>query len=937
MLRHGLSALCLLLLTSAGAHAAPPQQPRFVPGVIGAWNGLSQRGDALAAHRNGAPDATTCKHYQGVARKDGPDGTPYFLLTQSGTVPFPCGGDPEPGILHIVRMTSRGKHGERMGTNILPYEGGLVDRPHLATDREVKWVYFDGRNGWPAYRHTGGVQVIGDVLIVGADDPFGPDTYPATIMFIDVADPENPVFLGRFDPPDISGGFGADPVGITAVKGEDGSCCRYLLVSAGGFGNEQVRFFRSRANAPGGTTYLKTWPVEWDEVGRYSASTLDACLDGTSWPTAGTIQGGQHQMLNLVREGSLDGPLYLVGGRRDGIIANDFVDEYLDLYQVNATADGLIPGSCPFSHVDRNTMGTTSWGPNFYTGSFSAGSSVYVSPSGELIVYKTAHDSDPALAFGEYRLRGLVRANSPTLRPTAVLNGPFTVPEGSSLALTGQGAQAITKAYVQLFQDAGVGLSLPSDHWLSIEYDQRFEADYHALRSVAFGIDNGGEPISLWETASSMRWFAPPGCTMSINDYPSHSDEWPGPDTVLLRGDGQRHEVHNLSSLPVYAPADEAWPVTPVPAGITPTLVNGNDDIEGVTFYHDVIFGEGHARRHSCESYYNKTINLSWDLDGNGSFEANGSPVTFSAASLDGPSTASARARGQHPTDTSSLGSGDPVSFSVAVTNVPPQVGAASVMDSLGRSLDGGANVAVVGLPVRVSVDFTDPGLADTQGAQVTWGDGSSSTSFDTFSHATGGVTGALRHQRVYATPGTFTITATITDDDGGATPVSWTITVLSLKGAMEGVANELTARIALATDPKVTSALRSARDELIGNHAGQPPTNGAVDKLDVNDPVGAITKLRAAVSFLLQAQSLGSGDLTPLCDLLGLVGEGIATAQYERAKLVLAAPRPAQVKTLQQICDLIVRGHQKLTARQYLSAFDDFRQAADKAVGLAK
>ena len=57
--------------------------------------------------------------------------------------------------------------------------------------------------------------------------------------------------------------------------------------------------------------------------------------------TAGLIQGGQHQMLNFVREGGLYGALYLLGGRRDGIIINPFADEYLDLYRMNISSTGV--------------------------------------------------------------------------------------------------------------------------------------------------------------------------------------------------------------------------------------------------------------------------------------------------------------------------------------------------------------------------------------------------------------------------------------------------------------------------------------------------------------------------------------------------------------------------------------------------------------------
>lgn len=51
----------------------------------------------------------------------------------------------------------------------------------------------------------------------------------------------------------------------------------------------------------------------------------------------------------------------------------------------------------------------------------------------------------------------------------------------------------------------------------------------------------------------------------------------------------------------------------------------------------------------------------------------------------------------------------------------------------------------------------------------------------------------------------------------------------------------------------------------MTGNHGGTPPTNGALDLLDADDPAGAITKLSAAIAFLMTAQASGAGDLSAL------------------------------------------------------------------------
>jgi hypothetical protein len=924
----------------AGSATPDSVGQRFVPSVLGAFNGLSQSADALVFALNGAPAPTQCKHIEGIARKDGPDGTPYLILTKSGLVPTGCTGTDEPGYLVVARMGSREKAGERMRTNFLPYDTPLASLGTLADDKAVTYIPFDGSSGLPAYRHPGGMQILGDVLAVGVENPFNGEQPRAIILFFDVSTPDDPKLTSRFNPldpltqdNDENKEFGADPVGLTAIKAEDGACCRYLLIVAGGPANKDVRFYRSRPDPGSTTTDLKSSALAWDLAGRYTESELEACPGLGDWPEgSGLFNTGQHQMLNFVREGDLDGTLYLIGGRRTGAIINPFSDEKVDLYEVHLFSSG-VPKTCPLTHVNSKVMGTSSWGGFTYTGSFSAGSSVYVSPSGELIVYVSNHAASPGNTFvsGEYRIGSLVRANSPTLRPTAKIDEPFAVNEGSSVALTGSGAPPITKAFIELFSNTNVGLDDTGGSWFPIEYDTR---DADAFDQLDF-LHQPANQIN--EAASSWRWFAPPGCTISANDYPRRSDEFPGPDTVQLRGTGQFEEALDLEHLPVYRPAGSPYPVSPVPSGVTATTKDLDNEVGGVTFYSAYRDSNDNLiRDHGCENYYNAQFTLGWDLDGNGSFEASGTSVTFSAATLDGPTTATVQARATHSTDTSPVGTGPTVQVAVEVRNVPPQIGSASVKDTLGYDVGDGTRAVILGLPVKLALTFTDPGRADTQTATIDWGDGTPlDTSFGSFSDAHNGATGELKDTRTYTAPGTRTITATITDDDGGASPRQFTVRVLSLQDAIKSVSDDLTRLINQTTDTRVASALRAARDDLIGNHGGTPPTNGATDKLDANDPVGAITKLKAAISDLITAESRGSGDLSASKDLLGLVAEGIATASYDKARTAIPTPSAGQAKTLAAAAGLIAQGHQQLANHQYLNACDSFRVATEKALGL--
>lgn len=940
----------------AAAQAGNAAGQRFVPNVESAWVSLSRRADALAARRGSdMPAATTCKHHQGLARKDGPDGTPYLFVTRSGNQlnSVLCDGGDEPGYLFVIRLASRDKTGERLRTNLMPFNTPFTTRPHLQVDQVVKVIRLNDTYGWPAYRHPGGMQIVGDVLVLGAEEAYGDNATRenrATFLFVDVSNPEDPTLLKQFVPPDLAPGadvdcddiafgpehncaFGTDPVGLTAIKAADGSCCRYLMVAAGGPGNAQVRFYRSLPDAGKKTTNLKSPDLAWEMVGKYTVSDIEACL-GAEWPESqgDLIQGGQHQMLNFVRENDLDGQLYMIGGRRDGIIANPNADELIDLYKVNLTPSGA-PAACPFNFVRSRQMGDAAWGEFQYTGSFSAAAGVYVSPSGELIVYRMKHDSNDFLVFGEFRALSLVRGDSPTLLPTAKIDGPVVVDEGSSVALNGHGEAAITKAYVQLFDSKNAGTHLDSYRWINIEYADRDEEPWGDLESVGFRNSSGED--ELFEAASSLRWFAPPGCKIAANDYPTpvNAGGWPGPDTVFLGDTGNFEEVFDLSKLSAYTPDGSLWPVSPAPSDITST-VDYQDDIGGITFYHQVPFGDQTAILHDCDSYYNAPIGLSWDFDGDGTYEISGSSTTFSAAQLDGPTIKVVNSRAQHPTDTSPLGTGAPQPVAIEVRNVAPQLVSAAVLDPLGRDLAGGY-VALVGLPVRLAIDFTDPGRPDTQTALSTWGDGTTNTTFDTFSDAHGGAKGVLRQKHVYRSGGTFAIHAAITDDDLDSTPFDTTVRVLSLEDAMKSIADELRQRIVQAPNAGVAAALQDALDNLVGNLGGQPPTNGALDKLLANDPVGTITKLRAVIAYLITAESQGAGNLTSMKDLLGLIAEGVATAAYEKANTLIPAPSPGQVRALRTIANLILSGHAQLAAHQYLESCDSFRLATDKAIEL--
>jgi hypothetical protein len=700
------------------------------------------------------------------------------------------------------------------------------------------------------------MQLVGDVLAVGMESPYA-GSPSAAVLFLDVSVSEAPRFLSALDLGLPTDDFGAGTIGVAPIKAFGGGCCDYLMVVTGK-SNRELRFYRSLPTGGGLTTDLKARDLSWEEIARYSEDEIesDACLGDVDWPSGA---GYGHQTLNFVRQGGLDGPLYLVGLRND--LPGGYGDDRVDLYQIG------LDTRCPFSRVRSTHL--TSYPYNGFgdSANFAAASGVYVSPSGELILYASEYENTGPLArspdgsttdrntvtFVEYRHRNMVRPDSPTLHATAAVGGPFTVDEGSSVPLTGAGAPPITKAWIQLFEDDGAGASLPgfldSDDWVAVDYPDR-NADYFD---------------DFAENAGSWRWFAPVGCTISANDYPISSDGFPGPDTVQLVGTGEVLEETDLDSLRVFRPPDTDLRISPVPAGQTATAVDYDDDVAGVTFYHVDALGR---RVHACEGYYNATIRLTWDLNSDGTYETDGTSVPFSAASLDGPATVLVGARAQHPTDPTPLGVGE-ATATVRVLNVPPSITQFAVLDSLGLRIGVDVPFAIQGSPLTADGSFTDPGKPDHQAAMLDWGDGTvePSSSFNIFTDAFGGAVGRLSRRHSYVLPGERTVALAVSDDDGGVATGLVAVRVLSPAQAVAEIIALLDQALAHATSDAQRTALLNARKALAGSVEGLG-SNGALDKLNADIIDAALVKLRQGIDYLKAAQTAGA-DVGPLIALL--------------------------------------------------------------------
>jgi hypothetical protein len=243
---------------------------------------------------------------------------------------------------------------------------------------------------------------------------------------------------------------------------------------------------------------------------------------------------------------------------------------------------------------------------------------------------------------------------------------------------------------------------------------------------------------------------------------------------------------------------------------------------------------------------------------------------------------------------------------------------------------------ALVNLEYAAAGSFTDPGKPDHQTATLNFGDGASvpSTTFDVFSDAFGGVTGQLRKRHSYGTPGTYAMQLEVTDDDGGLTAASRSITVVSPIAALQSLVNQIDLLLSGTTNPTVITALRDARNNLDGNPNGNPH-NGALDELANGDLVAALVKVGAAIKALERAEAAGGGNLSGLKYLLGLTAESIAQGAYLNAVAAVGSPSPGQAAQLQRIRQAISDGQARLSSGDYTGAIDLFKDAVGRAVSL--
>ena len=854
-MRHTFTVLILACLFATPAQAQLSDRADgmvFLPDVHSQFRALTDRPEALGFHYDGTPEPSKCRHYQNVVRVNAADGTPYLLLTRSGSTPDLTGfgladeaacndsdGERYMGNLVVVRMESRDKDGERMRSNRLikgahvdnsiPYD---VDRAvTFYTTAEGGLVPGYGDNPQRVYGHPGGMQVIGHTLAMAmgvqflAFTPPGAPPYelaqsPSQVMFFDVSDPENPVFKSSYFPQNHEGHFLFDADGIAITPLPDG---HYLMAITPGFYPETVYFFRSTiGNTAAEPNALLSPNLSW------------TLMNGVDVP--GNSQENAHQSLHFFREGSVQGDLYLAGARGHPVYSDE---DRLDLYTVHCATVNCLDGETVTMTLDANAQHISPF-PNTggtNTADLAAATGFYESPSGEMIFYATQHQNDGpgnTINMGEWRHVDVVRPGSPTYLPTALVNGPYTVDEGSRVALSGSAQAPATKAWIQIFDRIDYGGEHQQAYYPIIDFKGRNLDDYDDFHTLEFQHFTISDDFSLNDKDLSWKWFAPPGCTIYAVDHAGSTVD----ETKTLAGDGAVHQDADLRQV--------------VNDGGTHVCAAGED--EATTGCADDIAQEIDAVEFQpgCSTYYNSPFQLSWDLNLDGSFDAFGNSATLLAA--EGPAELSV------PVQAQSSAYGGPAGTAhahVSVHNVAPRVAAPRLTDSAGHVLGTEVPFALLNLPVTMAASFTDPGLQDHQSATLAWGDGvvQQQPAFAAWNEAYGDGSGALSHVHRYSASGTYALGLSVTDDDGDSGNAGASVQVLSPEQAVIAVGAQIDAALTGASKTQ-TKDLDKARKALLGSNDNS--NNSALNKIRGGQKQAALAALWQAVSALRDAQAHG-------------------------------------------------------------------------------
>jgi hypothetical protein len=294
-------------------------------------------------------DLSPC-HTQGLARI-GNRGLAQTVNRGAGSKSFLINGCEEPDELephHGAELYIYGMWSEDPD-NMGPWLGGQTDgsvSAHILLDHE--------------YMHPGGIQNIGDYLVVGSD-PNGGGV--SRIRIFDVSDLHDPQLAGGFERD-----YGrAEAVGV--VRESSG----FYLIAVGSEQSQHIDFYRSQEPT------LKT--TSWELIASY-----DFNATGLDPKSITKDHDKNYNSINLIRECGTE-KIFLAGFANTGPYGgavNNFTgsgDNWIELHEVNLDSQYVLKRVAVklFEYPGREV-------------SFSAGATIYIRPdNGKPIVYGSSH------------------------------------------------------------------------------------------------------------------------------------------------------------------------------------------------------------------------------------------------------------------------------------------------------------------------------------------------------------------------------------------------------------------------------------------------------------------------------------------------------------------------------------------------------------------
>jgi hypothetical protein len=337
-------------------------------------------------------------------------------------------------------------------------------------------------------------------------------------------------------------------------------------------------------------------------------------------------------------------------------------------------------------------------------GSLDAASGIYVSPSGQLILYTGPHDNegfDDSVEMGEFR--------------NIDVYSHYTT------------AYDTMCPWVELYEDEHGWIDSSPDRSLMLDFQDRYDESWWNLDQENFG-----------DEADSLRWYLAPGQILELFQNPNYGT--PVGEIVGHGGVGWIDILDdwgsfgdNIDSVRIYPFADPGGPYQGDEGRWIP--LNGAN----------LCYAEGE-------------VSADWDVDSGVCTLSD--PAARQPSLICGDNGTIRIDLTITDPDFSIPGYQARTFTTATVENVAPVVSIDSITAETGAEVGSGPRVGLVGLTVSVTGSFTDPGWLDTHTARMDWGDGTVDD--------IGAVQETISATHAYAEPGVYAVSLTVTDDDGG-------------------------------------------------------------------------------------------------------------------------------------------------------------------------